>query len=740
MDSSSYHATWFYMSNRLILAFALLIIVIIKERQVSQQSRWLVYGLGLLMASIWVFIIYFPGNMLPQLVIDGVGTTALKNNLQYFALTIQFIVILFILFKHKAKSTFHILILVASIYTICSDLMFTLYITVYGIENFLGHIFQLAGFYFLLRALYYTSVEEPFQKQKEAEGNLKQSEQFLQTVTSHMGEGLMVLDSNGMLKFMNREAERILQWSNEELQGKFIHNYIHYLHKDGSVKTNSKCNILNAMEMNEAIFRTTEDYFTKKDKSVFPVSYVITPYQELGKVTGSIIVFQDISQQKKDKQLIEYMAYYDELTGLPNRRYFKERLRDQLQQHSDEKVAVLLLDIERFTNINESLGYNFGDKLLQALTEKLRTSLPPSMILARLSGDEFTLCIPSVESIKVVTDVCQHIQNILQEPIQVQHLQLKVSVNIGIAMYPDHGETDDELLKNANNAMVQAKENVDRYKVYNSAMAKELLTQLVLENDLHQAVSNGELFLQYQPQINVETGEIFAVEALVRWNHPIRGFISPAQFIPMAEKNGLIIPIGEWVLRTACKQVKQWHHEGFSELGISVNLSTRQFYQDNLINVVEEVLEENELLPSYLELEITESMAMMNIEHSMEILQQLKKLGVRIAIDDFGTGYSSLNYLKHLPFDRLKIDQSFVRELSIDKQGDATIVSMIVSMAHHLKMDVIAEGVENVEQLDFLRQKRCTKVQGYLFSKPLAPEQLTASFYSLKEGVKSLIH
>lgn len=408
-----------------------------------------------------------------------------------------------------------------------------------------------------------------------------------------------------------------------------------------------------------------------------------------------------------------------------------------MKQAPTEKMAVLLLDIDRFKVINETLGYSLGDKLLMALTKELTAVLPSTILMARFYGEQFTLLVTGLDNEEQLEDICLLIQEALKKPIQVENINLRVFVSIGIAVYPKHGSNVDELFQNANSAMYKAKQTDKKFKLYDSSMNEELLEQLVLENDLHQALKNQEFRLVYQPQINVETNKIFSLESLIRWEHPTRGLIPPTKFVPIAEKTGLIVPMGEWILGTACQQLKQWHEQGLDHLGIAVNLSARQFYQDNLVEMIASILEEFQLKPTYLELEITESMTMMNMGHSLEILQQLKDLGVRIAIDDFGTGYSSLNYLNNLPFDRLKIDRSFFRDVLATNQNTTTIVSLIISKARHLNMDVIAEGVENLEQVKFLIEKNCTKMQGYLFSKPLEPSKLVEEIDTLQEKISS---
>ena len=551
------------------------------------------------------------------------------------------------------------------------------------------------------------------ENQKKAEEQIRQNEEFLQSITTNMGEGLVVMDAVGRLSFMNPVAEQILGWSKEECTGQNVHNLIHR-RKDGTSFPYEECPSTKSSKKGE-VYQIEEEWFIRKNGSLSPVSYVTSPLFENGNVTGSIIVFRDISKQKEDQEKIEYMAFHDDLTNLPNIRYIKGKLKMDLKAH--QPLALLILDIDRFKHINEALGYDFGDLILQSVASRLKEQLPSHVFVGRLTGDEFGIVYPLLDQEDELVKMCRRIQTLINQPMQVKHLLLNVSVTIGGVLYPNHGNEGDELLKHANMALMEAQQLHVPFQMYQPSMDGKAFDRLVLENHLHYALQKNELQLVYQPQVDSVTGEIQGVEALIRWNHSSYGAISPAQFIPIAENTGLIIPIGEWVLRTACRQLKEWHNQGLFPLTIAVNLSTRQFYSQDLLEMVQGILHETGLRPEDLELEITESM-MMNMEHASKTLQELKRLGCKIAIDDFGTGYSSLNYLKHLPIDRLKIDQSFIRDLVEDEQDD-TIVSTIISMAKHLQLDVIAEGVETPEQRAVLQKKQCTHVQGYLYSRRL---------------------
>ncbi len=425
---------------------------------------------------------------------------------------------------------------------------------------------------------------------------------------------------------------------------------------------------------------------------------------------------------------MSHMAYTDALTGLPNRPLFMDHLILALAQanRANQKVAVFFLDLDRFKDINDSLGHTTGDTVLKAVAERIRHCVREGDTVARFGGDEFTLLIPQIENIDDAAKIAQKVQETLKIPFAVGDRELFITTSIGISIYPADGLDPETLVRNADTAMYRAKDSGrDNYQLYTAAMNARAVERLALENMLRRAIENDELVLFYQPLVDARTTQVVGFEALVRWQHPELGLLSPAHFISAAELSGLIVPIGSWVLRTACKQTKLWHKRIDSELRVSVNLSARQFQQTNLLEEVANVLAETGLPAEMLELEITESNAMQNAENTIYTLRELKGLGVHIAMDDFGTGYSSLNYLKRFPIDTLKLDRSFVKDVTTES-SDAAIVSAVIAMAHSLKLHVVAEGVETAEQLEFLRNQNCDRIQGYYFSKPLPIAELEA--------------
>ncbi len=434
-----------------------------------------------------------------------------------------------------------------------------------------------------------------------------------------------------------------------------------------------------------------------------------------------------------EEQLV-YLANYDTLTGLPNRNLLMERMRQTLGRASRNRqgVNVLAIDLDGFQMINDSLGHEIGDKVLCEVASRLTQAAPIGATVARLSGDEFIIMEETNDPVKDISDNAQRLLDCISQPMMLNHHEVVITASVGISVYPSDGEEATILLKNANTALSRAKtQGKNTYQFYTAEMNAMALKRLILENQLRKVIERNELQLHYQPQIELTTGRIIGMEALLRWYHPERGYISPDQFITIAEETGLIIPIGEWVLRTACQQTKDWQNTGLTPIRVSVNVSSRQFQHPNLLHTIKQTLQDTQLNPHYLELELTESILMEeNRTHkdkvisNINILNELQTMGVHIAIDDFGTGYSSLNYLKRLPLNTLKIDRSFIQDVCTNRD-DAAITTAIIAMAHSLQLTVIAEGVENNEQLAFLQQKGCEICQGYFFSPPIPIPEMT---------------
>jgi diguanylate cyclase (GGDEF)-like protein/PAS domain S-box-containing protein len=454
---------------------------------------------------------------------------------------------------------------------------------------------------------------------------------------------------------------------------------------------------------------------------------------------GLVCVVRDITERTYAEEQIKHLAYHDALTGLPNRLLFKDRLTVAIShaQRDRAKLAVLFLDLDRFKVINDSLGHNIGDQLLQAVSARVQSCVRESDTVARLGGDEFTVLLPHLPHAEDAALVAQKIIDAVRYPFQIEGREFFMTTSIGISLYPDDGFDAETLIKNADTAMYQAKEQGrDNYQLFNAFINAKALQRIALEHGLRKALINQELAVYYQPIFDFRTGRISGMEALLRWNHPTLGMIPPAVFIPLAEAIGVMIPIGTWAMRVACAQAKAWHDAGHRSLSLAVNLSVCQLQQPDLLQRVQEIITETELPPRLLELEITESSAMQSPEASVRTLYDLKKLGIRISLDDFGTGHSSLSYLKRFPIDTLKIDQSFVRDITHDPDT-AAIVTAIIAMAHSLRLKVIAEGVEFTEQSTFLRRYGCDQMQGYLIKAPVPTDRFLELIAAASEDVTS---
>ncbi|WP_185601848.1 putative bifunctional diguanylate cyclase/phosphodiesterase [Paenibacillus sp. 598K] len=468
-----------------------------------------------------------------------------------------------------------------------------------------------------------------------------------------------------------------------------------------------------------ALSQTTTDFYM-----VVGHLYKLIGYCYLIKGIYLVSVEEPYRRQKLAEERINYLAYHDELTGLSNRRLLSEQMNRELSaaRERSSMLAVLLLDVDRFKTINDSLGHRVGDRILNAVTERLLAVVERREHVFRMGGDEFTILLTDLASRAEAEETAARIVQSFSTPIPMEHSEYHITVSVGISFYPEDADNVDDLIKNADIAMYSAKALRNEYRLFTPGMNTKADERLLLENDMRRALEQQQFYLLYQPQMELSTGRTLGAEALIRWRHPQRGELSPIAFIPIAEENGMVLQLGEWVLREACRQNKAWQNQGLPPITVSVNLSMRQFAQADLVSRVQAILEETALSPQYLELEITESMTS-DVDHAIVTLTELKKLGVKISIDDFGTGYSSLLYLKKFPIDKLKIDRSFVFELTVGS-SDAAIVTTITMMARQLGLRVTAEGVENSAQLQFLQELQCDEAQGYYFAKPLPTEEL----------------
>ncbi|MGY6277164.1 EAL domain-containing protein [Methylomonas sp. MgM2] len=548
-------------------------------------------------------------------------------------------------------------------------------------------------------------------------------------IMTSAGEGIYGTDTRGLINFINPAALNALGYTRDELLGRDTSIMLFNPAEEINPKLLEQC-FLHRCLAGELSIERDEETFWRKDGTPFPVEMTCVPLRHRDKLMGAVVTFTDITERKTYMAQLERKSNFDDLTGLPNRNLLTDRLSRGITLCRTERIplTVLVLSLGRFREINEGLGRAYGDKVLQEVALRLEKLVKESESVARLGGDKFVLLLENDGSL---TGREHPVLASLSRPFLINGQETFLSPSIGISIFPKDGEDGETLLKNAEAAMYKARAaGGSRFHFYSAEMNTRSLERLTLENELRRAQEKDELRLVYQPQLNLRSGEIIGAEALIRWQHPRLGLVSPADFIPLAEAIGLIVPIGEWVLRTACAQNKAWQDAGLPNVTMAVNLSAHQFVGQNISALVETVLNETGLDPGFLELELTESAAMYDVDDFVLITQKLKALGVTLSIDDFGTGYSSLSYLKRFAIDRLKIDKSFVDEITQDP-NNAAIAQAVTALSHSLNLSVIAEGVETEGQLKMLSAQGCDEMQGFYFSKPVSAAEFELM---LREG------
>ncbi len=560
---------------------------------------------------------------------------------------------------------------------------------------------------------------------KEMEERLSQSMQIIESTS----EAIVVTTPDGEIVDVNNAYTEIMGYEREELLGSRP-SMIKSGHHDEKFYQQMWG------ELNEQGHWSGEIWDRRKSGELFPVWLSINAIRNgAGEVVNYVGVFSDITVQKKSEAELERLAFFDPLTGLPNRALFHERLQHEIDgaRRENAAIALLFIDLDRFKWVNDTLGHAAGDELLNVVAKRLRALLRESDTVARLGGDEFTVILPGTGSTDHVSSVAQSIVNVIKEPIALSDQEVHVGASVGVAFYPDDGADLETLSKNADIAMYQAKEaGRDTFQFYSQKNNLQALRHIILDDEMHKALEREEFTLHYQPKVAAASGKMVGMEALLRWQKADGEMVSPAEFIPLAEETGLIISIGEWVLNSACRQMAAWAEEGAPGMKVAVNLSARQFRDRGLVEMVRSAIARTAIAPECLELEITESMVMGDVESAITTMKRLRALGVTLAIDDFGTGYSSLSYLKRFPINTLKIDRSFVSDLTLDSD-DAAIVDAVISMATSLNLNVVAEGVESAEQLDYLRSRGCTELQGFYISRPLPADEFS-KLYRMRGG------
>ncbi len=557
-------------------------------------------------------------------------------------------------------------------------------------------------------------------ERKKTEEALRQSEQRYRTILEEMDEAYFEVDLAGNYTYVNDAICRLLGYPQEELLGTTFRKQVN--EEDTALLYDAFGKIFTTGKpvrdiAYKAIRKGGEVRYS--EIAGFPIQ------NHKGEVVGFRGIGRDVTERKRTEEQIRHMATHDALTELPNRMMFSQMLNHAIQaaKRNKRKLAVLFIDLDRFKIINDTLGHEAGDELLKTIATRFKQTLRAMDVVARLGGDEFVILVEEVENSGQLVTVAQKILSVAMKPVLLMGEECRVTASIGISMYPKDGEDEQVLMKTADKAMYFAKEEgKNNYQFYSETMKSQSIEQLSLETHLRLALERKELSLNYQAKLDFRTGAITGVEALLRWHSPVLGDVTPTQFIPVAEETGLIIPIGRWVIRTACAQNVAWHQRGLPPVCISVNLSLRQLRDENLIEDIKTALVDSGMAPHLLELEITESMVMHNPVRMVEILTKIKDMGVRLAIDDFGTGYSSLAHIKRFPIDTIKVDRSFIRNVPEDYE-DKAIIEAIISMGQTLSLTVVAEGVETQEQMNYLKEHSCHEMQGYYFSKPVSADE-----------------
>jgi diguanylate cyclase (GGDEF)-like protein/PAS domain S-box-containing protein len=559
-----------------------------------------------------------------------------------------------------------------------------------------------------------------------------------QVTLNCIGDAVACTDLAGNLTFLNLVAEKMTGWSLQEAAGRPMGEVFRIMEAVSRKITPNPMEM--AVDRDRTVHLPSNSILVRRDGFEIPIEDSAAPIHDReGQATGAVIVFRDVSAARAMALQMAHSAQHDFLTGLPNRMLLNDRVNQAiaLAPRHMKKVAVLFLDLDGFKHINDSLGHPTGDKLLQSIAKRLVECVRGSDTVSRQGGDEFVVLLSEVEHSEDTAISARRMLEAVAEAHSIDQHDLHVTTSIGVSVFPDDGQDAETLIKNADTAMYQAKENGRQsYQFFKPAMNVRAVERQSIEESLRRALERQEFTLHYQPKVDLRTGQITGAEALLRWMHPVRGSISPARFIPVAEDCGLILPIGKWVLREACQQARIWFDAGLPFATMAVNISAMELRDENFLEGIFTVLKDTRLDPRFLELELTESVLMKHAESTESILKTLRARGVQIAVDDFGTGYSSLSYLRKFPIDALKIDQSFVRQITT-APGETTIVTAVISMARSLKLRVVAEGVETEAELAFLQAHECDEAQGYYFSRAVLPEQFARL---LENGIARAMH
>lgn len=592
-----------------------------------------------------------------------------------------------------------------------------------------GEVIGLLSFSDILFGMEHAYVQELRQALQERDVALSTSKRNLylaERIIESSLEGIMVTDPQGHIESVNPAFTRLTGYSPSEVIG-----------KTPAVLSSGRHGKDFYQQMWDELTRKGnwqgEVWNRRKNGEVFPELLTIAAiHDEAGSVTHYASLFSDISRIKENEEHIRNLAYYDPLTALPNRRLFNDRLSVAIAHahRYQSQLAVMFVDLDRFKRINDSLGHDVGDHLLQEVALRLGDAVREDDTVARMGGDEFIIMLSDVSELEEVISIARRIIELMGEPVCIDAHELLVTCSLGISVYPEDGEDIDTLVKNADTAMYRAKDaGRNSYQLYSPAMNARSLEHLAMELSLHRALEAGELEVFYQPLFSAQEAALVGAEALIRWNHPGLGRVSPADFIPLAEETGLILDIGDYVMRQVCRQIKLWQQQGYGDINVAINVSARQFRQEDFLSSVYDLLESEAIDSELLTFELTESMLVEDAVEAIQTMNALRKMGVGLSVDDFGTGYSSLSYLRRFPISKLKIDRAFIRDIENDHDGGA-IVSAVIGLGHSLGLSVVAEGVENADQLAFLQQNNCNVIQGFYYSPPVDAATFEQQFLS----------
>ena len=712
----------FWLAARSLAAVTLLTVAIRPWRpSLIAHTRYLLLASVLVLIFFLYWLFLFHNDILPVFFIPGQGLTTFKIQFEYAIIAINLFTALVLLLHMRHPLPFNAAGLLGVVCTMAlSEFFFTRYVDFADVYNLMGHVFKIISYLFLYFAIFVETIEHPY-------NILLQSQNQLKATLDAIPDALFEIGENGHIYSYRAAANKLWSNSSSNFVGKLIDTIL------SPTAVEILLSSIHEAERNGHSQGKQIELSLPEGMRFFELSVSRKAVVE-GQKLRFIVLMHDISQRVEAEQKIHYMAFYDFLTDLPNRRLLTNRLQQALASSasSGREGALLYIDLDNFKTLNDTLGHDIGDLLLKQVAKRLEFCVRESGTVARLGGDEFIVMLEglserSIDAAKQAEAVGKKIIAELNQPYWLTGQEYNSSVSIGILMFCSNTLTSDDLLRQADIAMYQAK-NAGRntLRFFDPKMQDTINARAILENELRKALENHQFYLCFQIQVDSLYSALGA-EALIRWHHPERGLISPTQFIPLAEETGLILPIGQWVLETACAQIKSWQQDALTkDLVLAVNVSAKQFHQTEFVSDVITIIQRHAINPMLLKLELTESMLLENIEGTIVTMNTLKEVGVRFSLDDFGTGYSSLQYLKRLPFDQIKIDQSFVHDLVLNR-SNREIVRTIIGMVTSLNLNVIAEGVETEEQHQLLKQMGCFHYQGYLFGRPMPIKQFESA-------------